>query len=162
MIMISGIKWIRSRQRALARAALVLFALAWLQAAVVPCTMALATDHTTAAAQSPQVDAHEGHGLGHEGHAGHDSSASQDSHCPYCPPAPDGAGSDCDHESECSFPHDPRIDARTLTAFFGPPPSQFLDLGSRLDAPVLRLSASDVSRDVPRRPLAISYCRFIE
>ncbi|MGB5104517.1 MAG: hypothetical protein WBO04_14535 [Steroidobacteraceae bacterium] len=165
MNMISGIKWIRSRQRALARGALALFALAWLQAAIVPCTMALAADHTASAAQSPRFDAHDGHGLGHDGHdghAGHDPDESQVSHCPYCPPAPDDQVADCDHQTECAFPHDPRIDARTLTACFGPPPSQFVDLGSRLDAPSLRVAASDVPRDIPRLPLAIRYCRYIE
>lgn len=162
MTMISGIKWIRSRQRALARAALALFALAWLQAAVVPCNMAFAMDHATAAAPHSHDASHASDDSGHDGHSGHESNAAQGSHCPYCPPAPDGQVADCDHESECAFPHDPRIDARAPAAFFGPPPSQFLDLGSTLDAPVLRISASDVSRDVPRRPLAIRYCRFIE
>lgn len=161
MNMIPGIKWIRSRQRALARAALALFALAWLQAAIVPCTMAFATDNTPGT-QSPRVDAHEGHGRGHDGHAGHDSGEAQVTHCPYCPPAQDGRDADCDHAAACAFPHDPRVDARALTAFIGPPPGQFLDIGSRLDAPVLRICASEVPRDVPRRPLAIRYCRFIE
>jgi len=160
--MISGIKWIRGRQRTLARVALALFALAWLQAAVVPCSMAFAVEPSTAAATQSHDGSHAAHASGHDGHAGHDPAAPQVSHCPYCPPAPDGQGADCDHESECAFPHDPQIDARTLTALFGPPPSQFLGLGSRLESPALRTSASDVQRDVPRRPLAISYCRFIE
>lgn len=157
--MISGIKWIRSRQRALARAALALFALAWLQAAIVPCSMAFATDHSMSTALQLHDRAHDGHGLGHEGHA---SGEPPVPHCPYCPPTQDGPVADCDHEADCAFPHDPRIDARTLTTLFGPPPCQFLDLGSRLDAGVLGIAASDVPRDVPRRPLAIRYCRFIE
>lgn len=160
--MISGIQWIRSRQRAIARAVLALFALAWLQAAIVPCGMALAADRAPADALHSHGAAHADHEPGHDGHAGHGSQPSPVSHCPYCPPATDGLAADCDHAAECAFPHDPRIDARTLTAFFGPPPSQLLDLGSRLDAPVLRISASDAPREVPRRPLAISYCRFIE
>lgn len=160
--MTSGITWIRNKQRALARSALALFALAWLQAAVVPCTMAYAVDEAAPAAQQSQAGAVDGHHEGHDGHAGHDSPQPQTAHCAYCPPTQDGSGVDCDHEAECAFPHDPRIDARTLTAFFGPPPSQFLDLESRLDAHVLLISASDVPRDVPCRPLAIRYCRFIE
>lgn len=162
MTMNSGIQWIRRRQRAFARAALALFALAWLQAAVVPCAMASDMDHAAHAAAHLHDGAHEGHDLGHDGHAGHDSHGPQVSHCPYCPPAPDAAGADCDHAAECAFPHDPRIDARTPIALLGPPPGQYLDLGLRLEAPALRVSASDVPPDVPRRPLAISYCRFIE
>lgn len=158
----SGIQWIRRRQRVVARAALALFALAWLQAAVVPCGMAYDMGHAAPVAPQLLDGAHDGHDPGHGGHAGHDTPGPQVSHCPYCPPAPAAAGADCDHDSDCAFPHDPRIDARTPIAALGPPPSQFLDLGSRLDAPVLRISASDVPPDVPRRPLAISYCRFIE
>jgi len=35
-------------------------------------------------------------------------------------------------------------------------------LTPRLDTPSLLVAASDAPPDVPRRPLAISYCRFIE
>jgi hypothetical protein len=160
--MISGIRWIRIRQRTLARVALALFALAWLQAAVVPCSMAFAVDPATAAATHSHDASHAGHASGNDGHAGHDPVASPSAHCPYCPPAMGGEGADCEHDSECAFPHDPQIDARTLTALFGPPPSHFLGLGSKLDTPALSVLAGDVERDVPRRPLAISYCRFIE
>jgi hypothetical protein len=114
--------------------------------------MAFAMSHTTPAMQH----SHDG------AHAGHESSAPQTAHCPYCPPAEDGSGVDCAHEAECAFPHDPQIDARALTALFGPPPGQVLDLGSKLAAPVLRISASDAPGEVPRRPFAIRYCRFIE
>lgn len=162
MTMTPAIPWIRKRQRALARAALALFTLAWLQAAVVPCTMAFATEHATPAVQLSHGGAHEGHAAGHAGHAGHESPAPQTGHCPYCPPAQDGSVVDCDHEAECTFPHDPRMDARALTAIFGPPPSHYLELGSGLAPPVLRISASDSPSDVPRRSFAISYCRFIE
>jgi hypothetical protein len=119
-------------------------------------------EHATTTAPHAHDGVHAGHESGDDGHAGHGPQESRAAHCPYCPPAPDGAGADCDHGADCSFPHDPRIDARSLSAILGPPPGQFLDLGSRLDAPVLRIAASDVPRDVPRRPLAISYCRFIE
>ena len=158
----SGIQWFRRRQRTLARAALALFALAWLQAAVVPCAMAHDMDRTAPAAPQLHDGGHAGHGSGHDGHAGHGTPESPGSHCPYCPPSADADGADCDHASDCAFPHDPRIDARTLTACFGPPPSPFVELGSRLEVPALRSAAGDSSPAVPRRPLAISYCRFIE
>lgn len=160
--MTSGISWIRNKQRALARAALALFALAWLQAAVVPCTMAYAVDGAAPTPQQLHAGEQDGHHEGHDGHAGHDSPQAQTAHCAYCPPAQDGSGIDCDHEAECAFPHDPQIDARTLIAFYGPPPCQVLDVGSRVDAPVLRISAGEAPADVARRPLAIRYCRFIE
>lgn len=64
----AGLSWFRHRQRALTRAALALFVLAWLQMAALPCVMA----HAPATA----------------------SDASE--HCGYCPDASDapGAGSD--------------------------------------------------------------------
>ena len=158
----SGIQWFRRRQRALARAALALFALAWLQAAVVPCAMAHDMDRTAPATPQLHHGGHAGHGSGHDGHAGHGAPEPGGSHCPYCPPSADAAGADCDHASDCAFPHDPRIDARTLIASFGPPPSPFVELASRLDVPAPGIAAGDSSPDVPRRPLAISYCRFIE
>lgn len=160
--MTSGITWIRKKQRELARAALALFALAWLQAAIVPCTMAYAVDVAGPAALQSHAGAHGDHHESHDGHAGDDAPGTQTAHCPYCPPAQDRPGVDCDHDAECAFPHDPQIDARTLIAFYGPPPCQVLDVGSRVDAPALRIFASDAPADAARRPLAIRYCRFIE
>lgn len=147
--MTSGITWFRTRQRALVKAALSLFAFAWLQAAIVPCTMAYAAD-----ASAP---------VAHAGHAGHDAPAPGHAHCQYCPPAQDdGASAGCDHENECVFPHDPQIDARALNPLYGSLPCAFMVSAPRLDTPSLLIVASDTPWDVPRRPLAISYCRLIE
>lgn len=162
MTKISGIHWFRRRQRTLARAALALFALAWLQAAAVPCAMAHDMGGSAPAVPQLHDGGHAGHGPGHDGHAGHGTPQSQGPHCPYCPPSADADGAACDHASNCAFPHDPRIDARTLNALLGPPPIPLVALEARLEVPALRSAAGDPARDVPRRPLAISFCRFIE
>ena len=160
--MTSGITWLRTRQRALVKAALSLFAFAWLQAAIVPCTMAYAAEASGPAAQAAHAGAHTGHAA-HAGHAGHEAPATEHAHCQYCPPAPDDdAGAGCDHESECAFPHDPQIDARALNPLYGSLPCTFMVSAPRLDTPSLLIAVSDTPWDVPRRPLAISYCRFIE
>jgi hypothetical protein len=153
----SGIAWIRRRQRALARAVLAVFALAWLQAAVVPCAMAFAAQAAAPVAQP----VHEGGHAGHAGHAGQESPAPP-AHCPYCPPTHGDSPEDGAHEAGCAFPHDPRIDARSPSPTFGPPPCAAFGVVAGLVEPSFRIAVSDVPSDVPRRPLAISYCRFIE
>ena len=134
--MTSGITWIRKRQRTLVKTALSLFAFAWLQTAIVPCAMAHAADVPAPAAQQE--------------------------HCQYCPPAQEGAGVPCDHGSMCAFPHDPQIDARALSPLYVSLPCTFIVPAPALDTPSVLIAAGDVPRDVPRLPLAISYCRFIE
>lgn len=158
MTMNCGINWLRARRRGLARAALALFALAWLQTAVVPCAMAYAVERESPVSEPSHPC---GHG-GEAGHAGHDSPARPQAHCPYCPPAHDDTGIDREHDAECAFPHDPTIDARMLSPPCGPPAClvQTVDFGR--DAPALRIAAGDPPGDVPRRPLSVSYCRFIE
>ena len=153
--MSSGINWVRKRQGTLVKAALILFAFAWLQVAILPCTMAYAGQVS--------AHAHQGEHAGHSGHAGHDAPAPEQAHCQYCPPAQEGGdGSGCDHEAGCAFPHSPQIDARALNPLYGSMPCTFMVLTPRLDTPSLLVAASDAPPDVPRRPLAISYCRFIE
>ena len=160
--MTSGIAWFRTRQRALVKAALSLFALAWLQAAILPCTMAYAAEASPPIVQHAHAGEHADHAA-HAGHSGHEAPAPEQVHCQYCPPAQDaGAGAGCDHESRCAFPHDPQIDARALNPLYGSLPCTFIFPAPSLDTPSLLISASDAPWDVPRRPLAISYCRFIE
>jgi hypothetical protein len=153
--MSSGINWFRTRQRALVKAALSLFAFAWLQAAIVPCTMLYAAE---VSAPMVQQHAHTGEHAAHVGDV-----APEQVHCQYCPPArDDDSSAGCDHESRCAFPHDPQIDARALSPLYVSLPCTFIVPAPALDTTSVLIAAGDVPRDVPRLPLAISYCRFIE
>jgi hypothetical protein len=123
---------VRRRQRALTRAVLALFCLAWLQAAALPCVMA---------------------------HAASDAPASHD--CPYCPEscttAPSGDG-----EAGCAYPHQPQVDARAAASLFLALPT--MQVWQPVDAvEVARVvPASLLSEPVPRIPLSVSYCRYLE
>lgn len=129
-----GLHWVRQRQRALTRGVLALFVLAWLQAAALPCVMA------HAGAASPPAAAHD---------------------CVYCPPANDAPG-DCTDHGSCAYPHEPQVDARAAAAVF-------LALAPSVAAPemvyVVRESAPPdrgLNEPIPRVPIPVSYCRFIE
>lgn len=135
-----GLHWVRRRQRDLTKAVLALFCLAWLQAAAVPCVMAEGIQ--PAVSQATAVSA---------GH--HD--------CQYCPPAP-AAPSGADHQNTCAYPHGPQVDARASFGFFVVlPVTQVIAI---LDIrPVEHLAPVEpVEAIVPRTPLSVSYCRFIE
>ncbi len=131
-----GLHWIRRRQRDLTRGLLLLFVVAWLQAAVVPCVMAAVPDDGQAhCAYCPPGEHAQG------GHA-HD------------------AGS-CDTSSACAYPHDPQVDARAAIASLPALPVAYV-----VPSPVPVLIARDAGREppevVPRVRLPVSYCRFIE
>jgi len=132
-----AVQWVRARQRDLTKAVLALFCLAWLQAAAVPCVMA----------GDSGIDQQQA------GAAHHD--------CQYCPPpssAPAGAG----HQDTCAYPHEPQVDARAVSGLFfvmpvttviatlAAQPSEFVALVDQVDP------------GVPRTPLSVSYCRFLE
>jgi hypothetical protein len=129
-----GLHWVRQRQRALTRGVLALFVLAWLQAAALPCVMAHAG---TAAPPAPVHD------------------------CVYCPPANDAPG-DCSDQGSCAYPHEPQVDARTAaTMFLALTPSVAIPATvdvARKATPLDRLS----NEPIPRVPIPVSYCRFIE
>jgi hypothetical protein len=129
-----ALHWVRRRQRALARAVLALFCLAWLQAAALPCAMA----HTAAPA-----------------------AAMPGEHCPYCPPA-DTPSVPCDDGANCAYPHQPQVDARAAAALFVAIPA--LQVLPAVDALARDSRAPESTRagPVPRVPLSVSYCRFIE
>ena len=129
-----GLHWVRQRQRALTRGVLALFVLAWLQVAALPCVMA----HPGAAA--PPAGAHD---------------------CVYCPPANDAPG-DCTDHGSCAYPHEPQVDARAAAAMF-------LAIAPCVANPVTVDSVHEAAppdrtldEPIPRVPIPVSYCRFIE
>lgn len=152
-----GLQSFRRRQRSLTRGVLALFCAAWLQAAVVPCVMA------HAAAESAPPAAHHGHAAtaGHDHHAmatGHAAGADA-APCIYCPPSDSGHGS-CDGH-DCSFPHDPQVDARAGGVLSSALPVAFV-LPTPDPGKVACRAATAVPEAIPRISLSISYCRFIE
>lgn len=156
-----GLHWIRHRQRRFARALLPLFGLVWLQLAAMPCIGA----HQAAAdlAAAPPVDhASSQHATAHSpAHLPADDANHE--HCPYCPPSSGAATAEhCDDGGQCAYPHEPGVDARcaSLAAL---PTSTATPLAGLLEAPC-RLAGvhADRADPGPRRPLSVSYCRFIE
>lgn len=157
----SGLQWIRRRQRTLARAVLPLVALAWLQVAAIPCVAAhesagrvAGLAHASADVQAQDPAAH---------HGGHPApAAAGHGPCLYCPP--DHAEHGCGDETggRCAFPHDPQVDARIAALVVAPP----VAMTSFALPPEPGRSAASVPADrpepVPRCALTISYCRFIE
>lgn len=113
---------------------LALFCLAWLQTAALPCAMA---------------------------HSGPMPTGAQAEHCPYCPPA-DSPATTCHDGADCAYPHEPQVDARVAASLFvAIAPVQFLPpaLASASMRSVVENAAPE---PVPRVPLSVSYCRFIE
>lgn len=123
---------VRRRQRALTRAVLALFCLAWLQAAALPCVMA---------------------------HAASDAPASHD--CPYCP-ASDAPASSGDGGADCAYPHQPQVDARAAASLFLALPT--MQVWQPVEAVEVAgvVPASLLLEPVPRIPLSVSYCRYLE
>ncbi|MCJ7452102.1 MAG: hypothetical protein MUO39_06440, partial [Steroidobacteraceae bacterium] len=129
-----ALHWVRRRQRALARGVLALFCLAWLQAAVVPCAMA---------------------------NAGSATMPGGGEHCVYCPPSASTASA-ADHGGTCTYPHEPQVDARASAALFMAIP--VASFAVMLDvAPRDILARSSIPQDpVPRVPIQLSFCRYLE
>lgn len=150
-LMSAGLYWIRHRQRRFARALLPLFGLVWLQLAAMPCIGA----HQVAAEGAAEA-AVVGHVADHHGAADHE-------HCPYCPPAGNAAeAGHCDDGGQCTYPHEPGVDARTASMAVLPT-SAVTPLAGLLEAPCsLAAAQADRADPGPRRPLSVSYCRFIE
>ena len=139
---------------------LTLFCAAWLQAAIVPCVMA----HGEAAPQQDAAPVHHGH----DAHAGHDHAAMLSeqggggtSHpCLYCPPGESGDES-CDGHGGCAYPHDPTVDARGAGVIFAAVPASYFAPLPGVQRVVLRAESS-ADAVIPRVPISVSYCRFIE
>jgi hypothetical protein len=173
----SGLQWIRRRQRTLARAVLPLVALAWLQVAAVPCVAAHQSAGLVAAVPHESGDAHSGQDHASHDHAAHDPAAyapaahhgAQDaatapSHgpCIYCPPQHAG---DCDPDDtggRCAFPHAPQVDARVAALAIAPPVALTSFASPPEPAQTVVRPYADRPEPVPRRPLSVSYCRFNE
>jgi hypothetical protein len=113
---------------------LVLFVLAWLQAAALPCVMAHAGSSDVAPA-------------GHE--------------CPYCPPAV-AAHHGCDDQVTCSYPHEPQVDARAVASMFLAVPAPVVLPFVDSSVPPLLLAEAARTEPIPRIPISVSYCRYIE
>lgn len=141
-----------------------MFCAAWLQAAVVPCVMA----HGEDASQPVAAPVHQGHDQGHDANGGHDHAAmlaqqegGGESHpCLYCPPGESG-GDSCDGHGGCAYPHDPTVDARGAGAIFAAVPASYFAPLPGVQRVVQRAESTSVA-DVPRVPISVSYCRFIE
>jgi hypothetical protein len=155
-----GLAWLRRRQRTLARAVLALFCAAWLQAAIVPCVMA----HGEAAPQADEASVHQGQDmLGGHDHAAMPAGQGDGgtSHpCLYCPPG-ESDGESCDGHGGCAYPHDPTVDARGAGVIFAAVPASFFAPLPGVQRVELRAeSAADAV--IPRIPISVCYCRFLE
>jgi hypothetical protein len=163
----SGLQWIRRRRRTLARVVLPLVALAWLQVAAIPCVAAHQSAGLVAAVPHESGDAHAGHA-----HAAHDPDVHDGAHdgpatsshgpCIYCPPDHAGHETTGDAAGRCAFPHDPQVDARVAASAIAPPLA--LTSFALPPEPILTTHrlAADRPEPIPRWPLTVSYCRFIE
>jgi hypothetical protein len=135
-----GLHWIRRRQRALAQGVLALFCLVWLQAALLPCAMAL----------TPQ---------------GGMTAASAEEHCVYCPQAGQPAGSAIEHApSGCLYPDGAQVDTRAalVSALAVPLAVASFVLTPVADGPVLPSPRTGDAAAIPRPALAVSYCRYLK
>jgi hypothetical protein len=129
-----ALDWIRRRQRALARGVLALFCLVWLQAALVPCAMAL----VPGAASDAPVE-----------------------HCSYCPPTAET--DDTGAPGGCAYPDAPQVDTRNAPAappLVAVPVASFvLDVAAPATSSV---SVDDRPPARTGPPLPVSYCRFLK
>jgi hypothetical protein len=129
-----ALHWVRRRQRALARGVLALFCLAWLQAAMVPCAMA-----DTGPATMP--------GGGE--------------HCAYCPPSA-STSSVTDHGGSCAYPHEPQVDARASAAILLAIPVASFAVALDVAPRDIQTRPSLLQEPVPRVPIRLSFCRYLE
>ena len=163
----SGLRWIRRRQRTVARAVLPLVALAWLQVAAIPCVAAHQSAGLVAAVTQESGDAHAGHDHAAHDPAVHDGAqdgAATSSHgsCIYCPPHHAGHEGVGEAGGRCAFPHDPQVDARIAGLAIAPPVALSAFARPPEPAQAARRLSADRPEPVPRCPLTVSYCRFIE
>lgn len=135
----SGLHLIRRQQRTLAKWVLALFCVVWLQAALLPCAMAVVPEGMSGAPEE---------------------------HCAYCPPtAPVHAHADATGAAPtCAYPDQPQADAR---ANAGAPLLLALPVVAYvLDADASAYSAPlpDGTRSSDRTgpTIAVSYCRFLK
>ena len=134
--------WFRRRQRSLARVALALFCLTWLQLATAPCLMAL---------ERSAAD------TGHCGQMPGGMQQSAAEHCPYCPPAAAGAA---DH-SGCAFPHDPQVDSRIgFIAALLAPPTPIAMLVPHVEY-AMHSPVAAAPPPLPHASLTVSLCRYL-
>lgn len=136
-----GLHWIRRRQRALAQGVLALFCLVWLQAALLPCAMAL----------TPQGG----------------MAAGAEEHCVYCPQAGQPADSATEQapSSGCLYPDGgAQVDTRAAlaSALAVPLAVASFVLTPAADGPLLPSPRAGDAAAIPRPALAVSYCRFLK
>jgi hypothetical protein len=130
-----GLHAIRRHQRTHAKWVLALFCLVWIQAAALPCAMAIVPDGMARAAEE---------------------------HCGYCPPATD-THVDAGAAATCAYPDQPQADARASTTspllLAMPVAAYVLE-----PVAAHRLPVFDASRPPDRSgpTLAVSYCRFLK
>jgi hypothetical protein len=125
---------VRRRQRSLVRVVLALFCLAWLQAAVVPCAMA------TAASMAMPAGAQ---------------------HCPYCPHG-NAPSASTDHAGMCAYPHQAQVDARAAAMLFVAIPVSLFAPMTDVAAHGLHLPSAVTPDPVPRIPIPLRFCRYLE
>ena len=163
----SGLQWIRRRQRTLARAVLPLVALAWLQVAAIPCVAAHQSAGLVAAVPLESGDALAGHDHAAQdpaacGHAHDGPTPSSHGPCIYCPPQHAGHEGADEAGGRCAFPHDPQVDARIAALAIAPPVALTRFALAPEPVQVARRLSADRPELVPRCPLTVSYCRFNE
>jgi hypothetical protein len=140
-----GLHWVRRRQRDLTKVVLALFCLAWLQASAMPCAMADGAQSAMSPPMASQASTV-------ADPATHD--------CQYCPPPQAGHSTD-DQPAACSYPHGPQVDGRAAVGwmFAAPVVTEFaVFVAPASDALVLPQPRAPL----PRAPLSVRYCRFIE
>jgi len=139
-----SLHWFRRKQRAIARFALAAFCLTWLQVAALPCVMAMDP------ADGGQMPA--------------DMVMAPGEHCIYCPPESTGSDAPGTTRDLCAFPHDPQVDSRIAfaSAVLAPPPVVVLMLAEDRTLAIVELERGDTASPLPRTPVAISFCRFLE
>lgn len=135
-----GIDWIRRRQRTLAQGVLALFCVVWLQAALIPCAMAL----------NPQGG----------------MIAGAEEHCVYCPQAGQPAAATAEQApSGCLYPDGgAQVDTRVafVAALAVPLAVVSFVLPSVDDGPAIVPTRAGDAAAIPRPPLAVSYCRYLK
>jgi hypothetical protein len=144
-----SLHWFRAKQRTVARLALAVFCLTWLQLAAMPCVMAAGA--TAISSPAGTVAMPEGMVMG----AG--------DHCPYCPVDSTSTGSSGAQEL-CTFPHDPQVDSRAAFAstLLAPPPALVLFVAADRGEVVAQTALAVGPPPPAGTSLAVSFCRFLK
>jgi hypothetical protein len=133
---LSGLHLIRRQQRALARWVLACFCLVWIQAALLPCAMAVVPGGMSGAAEE---------------------------HCSYCPPESTAVQFLHGTAPDCTYPDEPQADSRpgAASALVVALPVVSYALETPAGTGLLR---PDRARPPDRTgpPLAVTYCRFLK